>query len=41
MASKRPAKRGRKASFATLSDGEASLQIYLRAQDVGEKGYKL
>jgi lysyl-tRNA synthetase class 2 len=30
-----------KASFATLSDGESRLQIYVRQDDVGEKGYKL
>ncbi len=30
-----------KASFATLSDGESRLQIYVRLDDVGEKGYQL
>jgi lysyl-tRNA synthetase class 2 len=35
-------KRGHgKASFATLSDGEASLQIYVREDAVGEAGYRL
>src|SRR5262249_31343516 len=35
-------KRGHgKASFVTLSDGEARLQIYLRLDRVGEAGYKL
>jgi lysyl-tRNA synthetase class 2 len=28
-----------KASFATLSDGESRLQVYLRQDDVGERGY--
>ena len=33
-------KRGHgKASFATLSDGDARLQIYVRAEDVGPRGY--
>jgi lysyl-tRNA synthetase class 2 len=30
-----------KASFATLSDGESRLQIYLRQEDVGEKAYAM
>jgi lysyl-tRNA synthetase class 2 len=35
-------KRGHgKASFATLSDGEGRLQVYVRLDDVGERGYKL
>jgi lysyl-tRNA synthetase class 2 len=35
-------KRGHgKASFATLSDGEARLQIYVREDAVGEAGYRL
>jgi lysyl-tRNA synthetase class 2 len=35
-------KRGHgKASFATLSDGDAKLQIYVRAEDVGERGYEV
>ncbi len=34
-------KRGQgKASFATLSDGEQSLQIYLRIDDLGEEDYR-
>jgi lysyl-tRNA synthetase, class II len=35
-------KRGHgKASFATLSDGDARLQIYVRADEVGEAGYQV
>jgi lysyl-tRNA synthetase class 2 len=35
-------KRGHgKASFATLSDGESRLQIYVRLDGVGEKGYRI
>ncbi len=35
-------KRGHgKASFATLSDGGATLQIYVRIDDVGERGYRI
>ncbi len=35
-------KRGHgKASFATLSDGESRLQIYVRQDDVGDEGYQL
>ena len=35
-------KRGHgKASFATISDGETRLQVYLRADEVGEQGYAL
>jgi lysyl-tRNA synthetase class 2 len=35
-------KRGHgKASFATLGDGEARLQVYLRADEVGEEAYRL
>jgi len=35
-------KRGHgKASFATLSDGEARLQVYVREDAVGEAGYRL
>ena len=35
-------KRGHgKASFATLSDGEARLQVYVRQDDVGERGYRV
>jgi lysyl-tRNA synthetase class 2 len=35
-------KRGHgKASFATLSDGEGRLQIYLRADEVGARGYQI
>jgi lysyl-tRNA synthetase class 2 len=35
-------KRGHgKASFATLSDGEGRLQIYVRADQVGERGYQV
>jgi lysyl-tRNA synthetase class 2 len=35
-------KRGHgKASFATLSDGDARLQLYVRAEDVGERGYQV
>jgi lysyl-tRNA synthetase class 2 len=35
-------KRGHgKASFATLSDGEAQLQVYVRQDAVGEQGYKV
>jgi lysyl-tRNA synthetase, class II len=35
-------KRGQgKVSFATLSDGESKLQIYVRADEVGEGGYRL
>jgi lysyl-tRNA synthetase, class II len=35
-------KRGHgKASFATLSDGDTRLQVYLRADDVGEAQYRL
>ena len=35
-------KRGHgKASFATIGDGEARLQIYVRADDVGEEAYRL
>jgi lysyl-tRNA synthetase class 2 len=35
-------KRGHgKASFATLSDGEAELQVYVRVDSVGERAYKL
>ena len=35
-------KRGHgKASFATLSDGESRLQIYVRVDDVGEVGYRV
>jgi lysyl-tRNA synthetase class 2 len=30
-----------KASFATLSDGDAELQVYVRVDSVGERGYKL
>jgi lysyl-tRNA synthetase class 2 len=30
-----------KASFATLSDGEARLQVYVRADEVGESGYRV
>jgi len=30
-----------KASFATLSDGESRLQIYVRKDEVGELGYKV
>ncbi len=35
-------KRGHgKASFATLSDGESRLQIYVRQDDVGDDGYRV
>ncbi len=35
-------KRGHgKASFATLGDGEAKLQVYVRSDEVGEAGYRL
>ncbi len=35
-------KRGHgKASFATLGDGEARLQVYVRADEVGEEAYRL
>ncbi len=35
-------KRGHgKASFATLTDGEASLQIYVRQDDVGDEAYQV
>jgi lysyl-tRNA synthetase, class II len=35
-------KRGHgKASFATLGEGDARLQIYVRVDDVGERGYRL
>ena len=35
-------KRGHgKASFATLGDGDARLQIYVRADEVGERGYRV
>jgi len=35
-------KRGHgKASFATLSDGDARLQVYVRADDVGDEAYRL
>ncbi len=35
-------KRGHgKASFATLSDGDAELQLYVRVDSVGERGYEL
>ena len=35
-------KRGHgKASFATLGDGEARLQVYVRSDEVGEAGYRL
>jgi lysyl-tRNA synthetase class 2 len=35
-------KRGHgKASFATLGDGEATLQVYVRSDEVGEAGYRL
>jgi len=35
-------KRGHgKASFATLSDGEGRLQLYVRSDEVGERGYRL
>jgi lysyl-tRNA synthetase, class II len=35
-------KRGHgKASFATLSDGDATLQVYIRVDEVGEPGYRL
>jgi lysyl-tRNA synthetase, class II len=35
-------KRGHgKASFATLTDGDARLQVYVRADEVGEAGYRL
>ncbi len=35
-------KRGHgKASFATLGDGEGRLQIYVRADQVGERGYQI
>jgi lysyl-tRNA synthetase, class II len=30
-----------KASFATLSDGEARLQVYVRQDDVGETAYRM
>ena len=30
-----------KASFATLSDGEGELQLYVRLNDVGEHGYRV
>ena len=30
-----------KASFATLGDGEAKLQLYVRKEDVGEDGYRI
>jgi lysyl-tRNA synthetase, class II len=30
-----------KASFATLSDGSAALQLYVRVNDVGPEGYRL
>jgi lysyl-tRNA synthetase class 2 len=30
-----------KASFATLSDGDGELQLYVRQNDVGEHGYRL
>jgi lysyl-tRNA synthetase class 2 len=30
-----------KASFATLSDGETTLQVYLRLDDLGERGYRI
>jgi lysyl-tRNA synthetase class 2 len=36
------AKRGHgRASFATLSDGECRLQIYVRSDEVGERGYRV
>jgi lysyl-tRNA synthetase class 2 len=35
-------KRGHgKASFATVGEGDARLQIYVRVDDVGERGYRL
>jgi lysyl-tRNA synthetase class 2 len=35
-------KRGHgKASFATLGDGESTLQVYVRSNEVGERGYRL
>jgi lysyl-tRNA synthetase class 2 len=35
-------KRGHgKAGFATLGDGEATLQVYVRSDEVGEKAYRL
>jgi lysyl-tRNA synthetase class 2 len=35
-------KRGHgKASFATLGDGDAQLQVYVRADEVGEHGYRI
>jgi lysyl-tRNA synthetase class 2 len=35
-------KRGHgKASFATLGDGEAKLQVYVRSDEVGETGYRV
>ena len=35
-------KRGHgKASFATISEGDARLQVYVRLDDVGERGYQL
>ena len=35
-------KRGHgKASFATLGDGEAKLQVYVRSDEVGEAGYRV
>jgi lysyl-tRNA synthetase class 2 len=35
-------KRGQgKASFATITDGETRLQLYLRADEVGEQGYRV
>src|SRR6185503_1819784 len=30
-----------KVSFATLSDGEAALQVYVRQDDLGEEAYRL
>ena len=30
-----------KASFATLSDGEGELQVYIRQDDVGEAAYRM
>src|SRR6185295_7152320 len=30
-----------KAAFATLSDGEAQLQIYVRLDEVGERAYRV
>ena len=35
-------KRGHgKASFATLSDGESRLQVFVRLNEVGEEGYRI